>query len=801
MSQQTILLDVNSLVAEAGRRVERLKTESQKLQQHWGWLAEAAKGAQTGTTGWVLGLTKAGRALKQAGVDFSTALETGYLDAKKLDAQLESVVKRVEELGRKRSAMADALGDAPLPEDVKRYEDVSKQFEKLTSKADRLKALQPFYHAQDAFLDKLKSVNVKFLALEGFLAGIGLKKAVEYSRQLNESLIAANSRYSERQVLMGQVLAVQSATGNSTQDMATAVKSLAEYGLQAHHNFAGILRTSVLLEEGLGVSYQTSAELANVWERRLQAPVKDAGDSLARIVDLTSLAGDKAARLAVTLGKAFANVGAGGTGLTKVIEQIVKLEGYVARQGGKEGELSALFARMQTTKGAGQAGMLGIGQPGQLATEDGAAAAAQRLARQVDNVTRSTREGSIERAAMLEALSEQYEVSTETLLALSKAVKDNNQATAADIDLERRWRAQVSNVGKSFERLSGSLQSLLHQGLLPILSGINWVSSKLADFIGWMSKFDVVIGAVQVLGMVAIPVAIYKVWSLVRSLFSLAAALHATAIAAARAGAATGAASAASASSGLGGLSKMIKDFKDYRSVGMTRAGALTAASPFLQMVQGSLKTAAVGAKGAATAGTLSGAMSTVAGIATVTAAVIASAAVGYAIGRFIDNKFGAGSIKEISVEDPTRKGNRMVLDAISRASAAGNSSEVDRLTKQREEFLTARGASSVEIASQRRAWIEAVKEGTNAKAGEMQRQHQIGDSNDTASLKAQQAVVEAMEKSQEEARQRSIAARNAQREAEAAKARQHLENMRLIENHIMHSSGSQMMFLPGMVR
>jgi hypothetical protein len=98
----------------------------------------------------------------------------------------------------------------------------------------------------------------------------------------------------------------------------------------------------------------------------------------------------------------------------------------------------------------------------------------------------------------------------------------------------------MTDAGKAFERLKGSLQALLYQGLSPLISIGKVLAAGLAEVISAISKSKVAVTIVMGAVSVAVVSATWRIWALTRSLYQLA--IAATAAKVANGGAAAAAA-------------------------------------------------------------------------------------------------------------------------------------------------------------------------------------------------------------------------------------------------------------------
>lgn len=343
-----------------------------------------------------------------------------------------------------------------------------------------------------------KGLTVNALITKGFI------DAIHRSKEMNVSLIEANSSLDQRRQLTRDILQAQAATGNSTQDMATGVKALVNLGFDLQGNFKDVLETVVKMEEGLGVSYESSAKLAQIFQVGLRTPVREVADSIATIANNTALAADEATRFATEIGQALRLLGPGITQqATAVTEVVNRMAGAIKEAGGDPQEIIKAFAEMThgTAQGFMARSLAGVTSPGALGTEAGARQALAGINQTINRIVTSA-PGTAAYVAQLQAASEILSISTQNIVLYRDALTKANEPLSQRTTLEQRYREQITEAGKSLERIRGAFASLFQQGFLPVIYATNWLLKNISDFLIGLTKSRIaVVGFTTLVGI------------------------------------------------------------------------------------------------------------------------------------------------------------------------------------------------------------------------------------------------------------------------------------------------------------
>jgi len=337
--------------------------------------------------------------------------------------------------------------------------------------------------------ESISAVTGKHLAIEYMLIK-GFAEAIKKSGELNQSLIQANSMTSVRDRLTKQIFEVQAKTGASFETMNAAARSLTDIWPKAHRGFKESLEVMVEMEEGLGVSFEHSAQLARIFQVNLKVNVREVADQIAVIANNTSLAADEATRFATEIGKALRLLGPGAApGAREAAGYVTMMAARMKDVGGDAGEVVKLFNEM--TKGSQQAFMLrglsGVNTPGALGSGQGAQQALQGLGRFIDKIV-TARPGTMAYTAQLEAAAQVIGTSTETVRLYKDMIAESNKPLDEHAKLQQRWREQVTNANKALGRLEESFVSLIQQAFMPLLPAIRGLFGYTAQFVSFLAS-------------------------------------------------------------------------------------------------------------------------------------------------------------------------------------------------------------------------------------------------------------------------------------------------------------------------
>lgn len=353
----------------------------------------------------------------------------------------------------------------------------------------------------DAALDRLKQLKTELKASRVLTKEIGdiitskwaiaagafvgqMVIAFRYSHQMQDVLKQANSDYATRARLMNEISQVQAATGNEMADMGKGAAALVNYGYDLRGNFKDTLETMVKMEEGLGVSYDLSAQMA-VAVRRIGGDFRAVADSVARIKADTALSADEATRFATQISQAVMMLRPGSGGL------VAQTSDYISRMAAALKELTGSgdgFVKMMSdfTTEQGMMGAATLGAtPDFLSDPAQAKKVTERFVKYVNQQLAGT--SGFQRMATIQLLSEQFNTSADVIVNASEMMKKYNETQQKGTSLNEQWRQQTAEFMKTMSKIGNSLSAIVQQTLIPIIRWFNPLLEKLAQVIQWVA--------------------------------------------------------------------------------------------------------------------------------------------------------------------------------------------------------------------------------------------------------------------------------------------------------------------------
>lgn len=346
--------------------------------------------------------------------------------------------------------------------------------------------------------------------------------------QYGQKLIEANSSLEHRNRLLKTGLNAQIATGVELNTIAAIQNALIANGFDTVDNYEEMVKTAAVLHKGLGMSVHETSRLGQT-ARSARSPFNDLASTMARIVDDTAVAADRAGKIANELARAaLGSRGINVTNLqaldqaTSVTAQIEGfLKGTVADAEAITGLLSQ-FTKFSQKGGIGM--MLGTGGTDFLTGPQAGTNIKRTLKSLNDFVTTVGTSGPA-----LESLEEMLGVNRETLFEFTRAVREHNilsqKATDSQVSLinaERRYQRQMRDQGEVFSTLGRQLRMLFADTLTPAIMVLRAVSDGLSFL---MSRFDglrrVISPIVGIMGGVVLFEAARRLWSLTTAVVTL----------------------------------------------------------------------------------------------------------------------------------------------------------------------------------------------------------------------------------------------------------------------------------------
>lgn len=466
----------------------------------------------------------------------------------KLRGVMKEVANAVATKPEEAQARVAKLQDS-VAQSAHRLQTEEKNLAKLTANASRewrehvtanVQAVQKNLNSQEKMLkleearlemtQRVHALTGKTVALE-YLVIRGFVDAIKRSGQLNEALIQANSLTERRKDLSQAIYDVQAKTGTSFDNMLQASRALTAIWPKFRGSVKSTLEVMVQMQEGLGVSYENSAEMARIFEINLNTSAREVADQIAVIANNTSLMADEATRFATEIGKALRLLGPGVVPAAKEVAGFVTtMAGRMKDVGGDANEIVKMFSEM--TGGTQQAFMLralsGVNTPGALGTQAGAQAALQGIGRFINSVV-TARSGTMAYAAQLEVAAQMTHLSTQSVELYANMLRKAREPLDEHAKLEQRWREQINQANQAIGRIKESFVALIQRAFTPFVPIATAVFGAIAKFVSFLASNRLAIGIVSVAVVAGTMRAIYVLGRLAFTLYEVtAAALAAT---------------------------------------------------------------------------------------------------------------------------------------------------------------------------------------------------------------------------------------------------------------------------------
>lgn len=486
---------------ELKKLLTTIAEQSNKADKHWDSVAESIKKSSYEMThGWVGAASKLTdshkiiRTIAGTVADKLTGSRT-TLDRMKDDyAKLYSQYKSIEDPSKSPSRQTKAVREV---------------YQQLRIASDELK-LHTVLHDQVA-----KIVESRWSpAMAGVVGAFAL--AYQYSHLINTELIQASADWRTRARLTNEIANVQAETGNEMKDMAKAAAALVKYGFDLRNNFRDTLAVIVKMEEGLGVSYETSAEMA-IMMQRIGTNLRSVADGIARVKADTALSAEEATKFATEIGRAINLLKPGsGNMADQVIEYVNRLGGALREVGGNAADIKDMLIGFTQQRGMMGAATLGA-TPDFLSSPERAREVTKRFVDYVNAQLRGT--AGYQRMATIQLLSEQFGTTADLIANADKMLEQYNQTAAHTTDLQSEWRMQTSEIGKSISKIFESFRGVIQQILVPAFQVLRPIVGTLADWIQMFTKS--VYGLLTVGGLVATVtgVFVYQLGRLTREMY------------------------------------------------------------------------------------------------------------------------------------------------------------------------------------------------------------------------------------------------------------------------------------------
>ena len=304
--------------------------------------------------------------------------------------------------------------------------------------------------------------------------------------EFNRYVIEANSNLKYRRDLFASALSVQLKTGASIEVIGRTYAALRNqgqlYGVELRHSAEEV----VMLHEGLGVSVESGAELLAI-SRSLGTSFEQLSDTLATVVDHTSVTAEQAANIAKTLGRISYGYGFQGADVGGATKLVAALQGQLQKLGVEGRDIAVnLVSGLSDMNKLGGLGMAFGGGPGL------AGKGPDKIKAVLTNIGGFLQQFQ-NNAFVFPQMAEMFGMTNDQANALIESLpKLNGEMAKMDenkIKLEERFHKQSEATNQSWGQLLTSMKALLFDvltPLLPILNGITWVIDQFRSGLAYL---------------------------------------------------------------------------------------------------------------------------------------------------------------------------------------------------------------------------------------------------------------------------------------------------------------------------
>lgn len=448
------------------------------------------------------------------GKRLALSLDTAKMSATELYKQQHAAQRAYDEANASRQ-MRFALGQLNVKQAAAEKVELKHQLDLLTS--------------QLKFRTQLAQIGKAELILSGaFLAS--LASAYKVFTDTGRILVESNATLGDRLQLTRSILNTSRLLGTDVQQSVEAARDLVDYGYDLDANFQSTLKLVMQMKDGLGLSTKLGAELAVVYDRQLRGSARDVADSIARLVNDTSVAADEAGRLAINIGRAVGLLRPGiSADLGAVTELVGRYEGALKRLGGQFGGFEQLLTKMTTPEGMLQAGVLGVNNPEFIKSKEATKQVIDSFADYAKGFLGNTQ--GWERALRVQTLAEMFGTTAQQVNLMIRAVEEANQQRQTSITVEQRYKDQVFASAEVFNRLKNSIIALGQQAVLPLIEGVTGVLKPIADWVGKIQEIPGIVVTAAVVMAGGAVLAITQIYRLSAALYTMATAAYMSAVA------------------------------------------------------------------------------------------------------------------------------------------------------------------------------------------------------------------------------------------------------------------------------
>lgn len=458
------------ITADLKKLLDHIAEDSKRADKHWDNIADSIKkSTHEMTHGWpgaLTSITGTHKVIRNVAGVLADSLTGGksHLDGmEKTYAAIYDHYKKMED---------------PTKSPSRQKKAVKEVYEQLKAASDELK-LHRALHEEIAKIVSSKA-GPAFAALAGAMA-----LGYQYSHLINQELIQASADWKTRTRLANEIANVQAETGNEMKDMAKAAAALVKYGFDLRNNFKDTLSVVVKMEEGLGVSYETSAEMA-IMMQRIGTNLRSVADGIARVKADTALSAEEATKFATEIARAINLLKPGsGNMADQVIEYVNRLGGALREVGGNASDIKDMLISFTQQKGMMGAATLGA-TPDFLSSPERAREVTKRFVDYVNSQLKGT--AGYQRMATIQLLSEQFGTTADLIANADKMLERYNTTVGHTTDLQNEWRMQTSELGKSMSKIFESFRGVIQQIFIPVFQIMRPALAVIADWVQAFTK-------------------------------------------------------------------------------------------------------------------------------------------------------------------------------------------------------------------------------------------------------------------------------------------------------------------------
>jgi len=319
-----------------------------------------------------------------------------------------------------------------------------------------------------------------------------IQRTISDSNQFNKTLIQANSSLKVRRELLDTNLSVQLKTGASMADLASATEQLRQNALGYGKDLYPNLLIVDKLRQGIGLSVEASARLANE-ARNLHTPFLKLADTMATIQDKTAMTADQIGRLGDELYDILRGLGSEGN-FDVALKSASALEQAMREAGASAGTAQEIIKSFSNISDKGGFALALGAKPGFIGNQEQTTQFIERVGRMLDPIYKEMKRGSIGAQFQFKAMAEQLGLTSRQAAELVDASKrlrsvqaDMNQETKT---LAQRFDEQKASTSEVWKQFGNTMLAFAEKTLRPITSVVAWLNEQVQKLMKFMHELD-----------------------------------------------------------------------------------------------------------------------------------------------------------------------------------------------------------------------------------------------------------------------------------------------------------------------